>query len=210
MEKVKLSTFLPCWGSLFSNEVAIALLLSMVEGLQKPQVRVAQHRWPTTKGVFVYTLLMPQKICYFYNYRWKSCLRPFSSFYIIFFLSPRSTKKKIQNSTYFNMQSYPLRVTKHPNQINGSKTWNRLHHVTKTVQDRAGFKETWVQRLKQWLRWESPWLGSGSSVVAPHLGSMWKTAVSSPDIRCSSTVGKKDYLFQQPSKNPRVFLLDRP
>lgn len=91
--------------------------------------------------------------------------------------------------------SYPLRVTKHPNQINGSKTWNRLHHVTKTVQDRAGFKETWVQRLKQWLRWESPWLGSGSSVVAPHLGSMWKTAGSSPDIRCSSTGGKKDYLF---------------
>lgn len=106
--------------------------------------------------------------------------------------------------------SYPLRVTKHPNQINGSKTWNRLHHVTKTVQDRAGFKETWVQRLKQWLRWESPWLGSGSSVVAPHLGSKWKTAVSSPDIPCSSTGGKKDYLFQQPSKNPRVFLLDRP
>lgn len=137
-------------------------------------------------------------------------IRPFSSFYIIFFLSPPSTKKKIQNSTYFNMQSYPLRVTKHPNQINGSKTWNRLHHVTKTVQDRAGFKETWVQRLKQWLRWESPWLGSGSSVVAPHLGSKWKTAVSSPDIPCSSTGGKKDYLFQQPSKNPRVFLLDRP
>lgn len=162
---MKLKAFLQYWYSLIFNKMAWALLLSLMESLHHPQhVSVTQNRWHVTKGVFDHTLLMPYKIFYFSNYHPKPCHWHFSSyqesspftffsppsFWVSKFLSPLSTKEKIQNAIYFNMQSY-LQVTKHPNQINLSKKWNRLHHMTNKFQDRAGFKQNWGQRFKQWL-----------------------------------------------------------